>query len=193
MKKLFIILPVVLVFGLVFFGCATPPTEDMNKAQDAVTRAENDANAVTYAGDTVTAARNSLNKMQDEAKAKRYGPAKTLASEAIDNAERAIADGNAAAARAKDSATNLLNSLETPLAETSNAVDTAKNMQDAPLDTAALSKDMDTANQTYADAQQNLAADDYQSASAKGQSVKSQLSDINSQLNTAVQASSRKK
>jgi len=193
MKKLIITLAVVFALGLVLAACATPPTEEMNKAQDAVTRAENDADAVTYAGDTVAAARNSLSRMQDEANAKRYGPAKTLAQEAIDNAEKAIADGQAASERAKQEAANLLNGLAAPLADTSNALDAAKQVQNVPLDFDAVSGQMDSARQTYTDAQQDLSAENYDDAVTKGQTVRSQLSDINSKINNAVQSTSRKK
>jgi len=193
MKKLIIILPVVFVLVWALAACATPPTEEMNKAQDAVTRAENDADAVTYAGNTVAAARNSLSQMQDAADAKRYDSAKSFAQEAVSNAEKAIADGQAGAARAKDEASNLVNGLATPLAETSDTLDAAKKVQNTQLDYNTLDGEMDSARQTYAGAKQDLAADNYQNAETKGQDVRSQLSDINEKLNSAVQAASRKK
>ncbi|MDR2102358.1 MAG: DUF4398 domain-containing protein, partial [Treponema sp.] len=86
----------ILIAGLVilaFFqgGCAKPPTEEMNNAAAAVTRAENDADAVTYAGNLLVRARDTLTRMQIEAEAKRYDAARALAAEAISAADKAIA------------------------------------------------------------------------------------------------------
>jgi len=193
MKKLFIIIPVMIVLGAALIACKTPPTDEMNKAQDAVTRAENDADAVAYAGNTVAAARDALTKMMNEANAKRYDAAKKFAAEAISNAEKAIADGKAGAARARDEAANLLNSLKTPLEDTANAINAAKQVKNAQLDFNALSGDMDQARQTFSDAQNNLDANNYSGATAKGQIVRSMLADINGKITSAVQAASRKK
>lgn len=180
---------VILILGLA--ACATPPTEEMNKAQNAVTRAENDADAVAYAPNILVRARDALGRMQNEANAKRYDAAKNYASEAISNAERAIADGKAAAERARQEATNLVNSLQTPLAETATALDSAQqnNLQ---LDYNSLSGDLNQANRTYDDAQQSLSTNNYPDAITKGNTVRPLLSNINDRINQGVQAGSRK-
>jgi len=193
MKRFTIIFAAIFVFGFVFTACATPPTEEMNKAQDAVISAENDADAVTYAGNTLIRARDALTRMQSEAEAKRYDAAKNYAAEAIAAAEKAVADGKTAAARAKDEATNLVNSLSTPLAETSNALDAARQVKNLNLNLDALSGDLDAARQTYAQAQQNLTANNYKDVMTEGQSVRSALAGINAKLTEATQAISRKK
>ena len=185
-----VIFPVIL--ALILAACATPPTEDMNKAQDAVTRAENDADAVAYAPNTLVRARDALTKMQSEADAKRYDSAKSYAADAISNAEKAISDGQAGAARARDEAATLVNGLAVPLEETTNALNTARAADNINLDYDTLSGDLDTAHQTYNDAQQSLGADNYPDAIAKGQNVRSMLSDINSSINGAALAASRK-
>jgi hypothetical protein len=114
MKKLYFICTLFVITAL--SSCVTPPLEEMNKAQDAVIRAENDVDAVTYASDTIVRAREALTKMQSEANAKRYDAAKNLAAEAINLAERAITEGKAGLAQARDEATNLISSLKGPLA-----------------------------------------------------------------------------
>ncbi|MCL2319117.1 MAG: DUF4398 domain-containing protein [Treponema sp.] len=192
MKKLIVIFPVVLVFGLIFAACATPPTDEMNKAYDAVTRAENDADAVRYAGNTLVQARAALTKMQSEADAKRYDSAKSLAAEAISNADKAIADGKTGAARARDEAANLINSLSGPLTETSNAIDAARKVPNIKLDFNAISADLNSARQAYSTAQQSLTANNFTDASAKAQNVRTLLAGINAQLSAATQAVSRK-
>ena len=172
------------IFAVLLSACATPPTEEMNKAHDAVMRAENDSDAVTYAGSTLIRARDALTRMQTEADAKRYDAAKNYATEAVNLAESAIADGRTGAARARDEADNLLRSLQVPLAETSNALDTAQQ-NDMKLDYDTLSGDMENANRTYSDARQNLEDENYGDATAKGQAVRGILSSINSSLNDA--------
>ena len=194
MKKSIIILPFMLVvFGLIMAGCAKPPVEEMNKAQDAVLRAENDADAVTYAGNTLIRAREALVKMQGEADAKRYEAAKNFAAEAVSNAEKAIADGKAGAMRARDEATNLISSLSGPLAETANAIEAAKQVKNIKLDFNELSSDMDTARRGYDEARQSLISNNYRDASAKSQTVRTLLAGINAKITNAAVAESRKK
>jgi len=192
MKKLTIIFSAIVILGLVLTACATPPTEEMNKALDAVTRAENDPNAVTYAGNTLVRARDALTRMQSEANAKRYEAAKNYAAEAVSAAEKAIADGRTGAARAREEASAVVNSLSTPLAETANSLSAAQQQEKVNLDFDALAGEMDSANKTYDDAQKSLSANDYGDAVTKGQNVRSLISDINTQINEAAQATSRK-
>lgn len=192
MKKFCFAFSVLFVLLCVLSACAATPAEEMNKARDAVTRAEYDADAVTYAGNTVIRARDALTRMQGEADAKRYDSAKSFAAEAVSLAERAVADGKAGAARAKGEAENIFNSLGGPMAETASALDTARQAGDLILDFGALSKEMDSARDAYNDARQSLQANDYQDAILKSQSVRSTLADINSSLTNAATAGFRK-
>jgi len=187
MKRIVVTLFVVFILGL--GACATPPAEEMKKAQDAVILAESDADAVTYAGNILVRARDALTRMQNEADAKRYWEAKNFAAEAISLAERAISEGRSAAARALNEAANLIGSLSGPLAETSNALETAKDMQ---LEFGSLSQDLDAAQQTYDDALSHFDDDNYRDAASKGETVRVMLSDINQKLTQEVQATSRK-
>ena len=192
MRKHIIMLPVFFVLVLVLAACAKAPLEEMNAANDAVTRAENDANAVNYAGNTLIRARDVLTRMQSEADARRFDAAKSLASEAISLAERAIADGRTAAARARDEAANFVGGLAAPLAETANALGAARQVSNLNLDIDSLEYDLDSAYQTFDNAQRSLAAENYGDAITQGQNVRSLLSGINTRLNTATQATLRK-
>ena len=192
MKKFYFGLVAVLFFMVVLAACSSPPTEEINMANDAITRAENDANAVTYAPNILLRARDFLTRMETEVNAKRYEAAKNFAAEAISNAERAISEGNAAAVRAREEAANLINSLAAPLNETSNAVVAANDIEGIDLDFDTLQDILDSTQQTYNDARENLTANNFQDAIADGQTVRSSLSDINTQLTEAAQATSRK-
>jgi len=193
MKRIINAICVVFIFALAISACSAPPTEEMQRARDAVTRAENDADAVAYAGNTVVHARDALTRMQDEADSKNYDTAKEFAIEAINSANKAISDGQSAKERAKAEASTLLNSVQNSLAETSNAIDNARNVPDIQLDFNALTQKTDEARDTYGEAQQSFQDGNNQDAIAKGQSVRGQLSDINSEINEAAFDMSRKK
>ena len=186
------VLPIIIVLGFVF-SCSAPPKEEMEKAHDAVIRAENDADAVMYAPTILVRARDALTRMQNEADAKRYDAAKTYAAEAVMQAERAINEGQAGAARTKTEAENLLSSLSGPLAETSSALDAAWNVDKVLLDFTALSTNLETARKTYNEALQSLQKNNYRDAISQGQTVRSLLADINSALTVKVQEVVRKK
>jgi hypothetical protein len=183
----------VLSFGVLLgtVSCAKPPAEEMNQAEDAVTRAENDPDAAAYAGNTLARARTALTRMRAEADSKRYEAAKTYAAEAISNAQKALADGKAGAARAKEDADKLLETL--PLADTEKNLDTARQARDIELDFKALEEDLEEASRLANEAQANLEENKYQDALEKGQNARSSLSGINSRISEAAQALSRKK
>ena len=191
MKKLGIVFLIILIFTLVC-ACSTPPKEEMEKAHNAVTRAENDADAVTYASSSLVRARDALTRMQNEADAKRYDAAKTYAAEAVTHSERAIAEGKTGAARIKDEAENLISGLAGPLAETSNSLDAALKAKDLRLDFPALTTDMESANRTYSDARQSLQGSRYRDAISQGQTVRSLIAGINAALTEGVLAVARK-
>ena len=192
MKKHNIIVPALLVFGLMMAACATPPVEEMDRANDAVIRAESDPDAVNYAGNLLVLARDTLTRMQSEADARRFDAARNFAAEAINLAERAIVEGRSGAALAREEAANLLNVLSGPLAETTNAVNAARQAGTLDLDFNALSEDLDLARRSYNNARQSLAADNYNDAIALGQDARSLLAYINGRLNQAAQLAVRK-
>ena len=193
MKKFTIVFLLIFAIGWILTACSTPPTEDMNKAQDAVFRAENDVDAVTYAGNTLIRARDALNRMKSEAEAKRYDAAKNYAAEAIALAERAEAEGKAGASRARDEAAALLNSIPGLLAETTNSLNAARQAGNIALDFNDLSGDLDSARRTYGEAQQSLLVENFRDAANKGQDVRSRLSGINARITDASIAVARKK
>jgi len=181
-----------LVSLAVMTGCAKPPTEEMGKAVEAVTRAENDPDAVNYAGNLVTRAKDSLALMQQEAGAKRYDAAKNYANEAITTAERAINEGRATALRIKDQATNLVSELPPLLMETEQGIDAAKSAH-LVLDYESVDRDFSSAQRNTDQAQLALSGSRYQDAISLSNTVRAGLNGINQQLSNAAMAVSRKK
>jgi len=174
------------------FGCATPPTEEMNNAIEAVTRAENNADAVLYGAGNLARARDALRRMQDEANSKRYSAAKVLAGEAIAAADKAIADGQTGAARAREEASSLLASLRPMITETGKSINSAQT-RGLALDYIGLNQEFDAAQLNTDQAEVALAGKQYQDALEKGRNARTGLNDINQKLASAAVSVSRKK
>ncbi|MDR2178536.1 MAG: DUF4398 domain-containing protein [Treponema sp.] len=173
-------------------GCAKPPVEEMENAASAVTRAENDPDAVRYAAAILTRARDALSSMRSEAEAKRYGSAKSFAAEAISAAERAIAAGRAGAVLAREEAASLLDQVKNSLEETGKSLENAKTVQGIALDFNILDRDYDGARRIAAQAELSLAGENYQDSIGKSRTARGMLSDINSEISGAVISGSRK-
>jgi hypothetical protein len=194
-RKIPVILFIPLILGITLLagGCAKPPTEEMEAATAAVTRAENDPNAVTYAGNTLARARESLNRMQAEADSKRYDAAKSYAAEAIAAADKAVMDGQTGAARAREEAANIVAAVKAGVTETGAAIQAAQTSGKVGVDFSAVNRDFETVRRTVDQAEVSLAGNHYQDALDKGRNARAGLSDINQKLASAATAASRKK
>ncbi|MDR0601450.1 MAG: DUF4398 domain-containing protein [Treponema sp.] len=165
----------------------------MDAASSAVTRAENDADAVAYASGTLARARDALNRMQTEAEARRYDAAKTFAAEAVSAAEKAIADGKTGAARTREDAEGLVMGLRGSIPETESSIRAAKRAGNLQVDFNAVDRDFETARRTADQAEVSLAGNNYADAVEKGRTARGMLGDIDGRLSSAATAASRKK
>ncbi|MDR1288149.1 MAG: DUF4398 domain-containing protein [Treponema sp.] len=186
---------VLFVIFAVFFAaaCAKPPTEEMDAAASAVTMAENDPGAVTYAAGTLARARDALNRMRTEAEARRYDAAKTFAAEAVSAAEKAIADGRTGAESAREDAASLVAGLKDSISGTENSIRTAKRAGNLQVDFNAVDQDFETARRTADQAEVSLSGGNYADALEKGRNARGILGDIDARLSSAATAVSRKK
>jgi predicted S18 family serine protease len=184
MKKLIILFAV----GLFLFACAQPPVEEMNRAIETLSRAENDADAVKYSSNYLSRAREAVTRMREEADSKRFDAARNYAADAVSYAERAMREGSAGAARAREEAANLLDSLKTPLSETEANLNAVNGLKNGQQDLSPLGGMLDSAKGTYENAQQDLSAGDSLDAIDKGNEVRSILGNINAQISGAVSA-----
>ena len=191
-QKLFFFVCTALVLGLLATACAKPPTEEMNNAIEAVARAENDMDAVTYAGNSIARAKDALARMHSEAASKRYDQARSYAAEAINAAERAITDGRTNAARARDEASSLVSALRPLVEETGQRLDNAVAAR-LPIDSAALRRDFGVARSNVDQAGEALNGRRYQDAITLGQSARSDLNGINQRLSDAAAARGQRK
>jgi HEPN domain-containing protein len=183
---------VLLVSLAVMTGCSRPPTEEMEQAEEAVTRAENDPDAVSYAGNLIEQAKDYLLLMYEEADAKRYDSAITYANDAIDLAERAINEGNGQAWLKKNEATAAMASVGSQILETGQRIDNAK-AAGLSLDFNSIDSDFSSAQRTYDQARSAMSSGRYQEAIFLSNNVRSSLNGINQKLGTSAMAVSRKK
>lgn len=182
-----------MISAVLFWGCAKPPTEEMEKAAEAVLQAENDPDAVLYGENSLLRARDALSRMRMSAEAKRYDEAKLLAQEAISAAEKARSDGGLGAVRAREEAGRLLQEAQNALSTTEKTLNTAKDLDKVEADFDTLTKKWETARNTIGEAEENLAANQYQESQNKSMEARRTLGDITAEISGAVTKKSRKK
>jgi hypothetical protein len=192
-KRIPFILMAVLVLGAFLSACAKPPTEEMDNAAAALTRAENDPDAVAYGSSSIIRARDALANMKAEAAAKRYDSAKTYAQEVINAANRAVEEGKSGAQGARDEASKLLSDVRTSLGETQKNIDAAKGVKNIELDFDSIDGDYNTAKTQANQAEGAFNGADYPGSIEKSRSARSFLGNINTKITQASIATSRKK
>ncbi|OHD20461.1 MAG: hypothetical protein A2Y38_06705 [Spirochaetes bacterium GWB1_59_5] len=174
-------------------SCAKPPVAEMEAANQALTKAEADADARLYAPDSLTKARDLIARMKAGSDEKRYDDAKTLAAEAVVAAEKAIQDGVSGKAKAKSDATSLIATVKATLAEVQQAFAAARKVRGIKLDATAVDTGLKEAATTLAGAESDNAKADYKAAIGKAQNTRSSLAALQKLVTDAVQAASRKK
>ncbi|MDR2618895.1 MAG: hypothetical protein LBC62_08505 [Treponema sp.] len=182
-----------MILGFIIFlgGCAKPPTEEMEAATEALIRAENDPDAVTFGETSLNRARDAIFRMRQEANAKQYDAAKSYAAEAVSAAEKAVIDGRAAAQRARDEANGLIASVQNSLTETEGLLSNAQG-SGIELDYEVLGRSMEDARGVI-DQAEAAAGTRPREAIEKGQSARAALSDIRGQISQGVRETSSKK
>jgi hypothetical protein len=195
LKKNMVIRMIFLLLGLgiVLTACAKPPTAEIEAAEAAVTRAENDPDAAVYAEDSLTRARNALTRAHTEADAKRYDLAKSYAAEAAGAAEKAVNDGRAEAERNREEADALLAQVKQLLAETGAALEGAQRAPGVRLDFPALTNGLDGARNDISQAEAANNANRPRESLEKSRSARSALGGIQNSINEGVRVTNRKK
>jgi vacuolar-type H+-ATPase subunit D/Vma8 len=181
MKLVFI----VCLISAVILGCAKPPLAEMESARAAVFRAQADANAAAFAADSLARAQDALRRMNTEADNKRYDAARTNANEAIQAAEKAIADGKLKAGMAKEEAASLVAGLRPEIEETSRNVNGARYSQ-LNLDFRALDGQLKNAHDAADMAEADQIDGKYRDAIDRARGVRADLADINQKVSNAV-------
>jgi hypothetical protein len=184
---------ILLLITTTALSCAKPPTAEIDAAVAAVAKAEANPDAVEYANVSINRAKEALSRMQTELAAKNYEAVKAISQEVIQAAEKAISDGAAAKARARDEATALITSLRSLLAEAEQALAAARAVKGIVFDDAAAERDIRQAAGNIASAGTDLTAGNFRAVMTKGQAARSVLGSVQQRIAVAVQAASRKK
>ena len=174
-------------------SCAKPPVAEMEAANQAMTRAESNADARDYAPESLSKARDLIARMKADADEKRYDEAKALAAEAAQAADKAIQDGASAKAKAKSDSSALVATVKSTLAEIQASFAAARKVRRIQLDIAGIDKGIKESAAAVAAAESDVAKGDYKAASTKAQGARSSLAGIQKLISDAVQAASRKK
>ncbi len=124
--KLLTLIIISLTLILALGSCAKPPTAEADAARASVAAAESNPDVPMYAANTLSRAKDSLSRMQNELDAKKYDSAKTLALETVKIADEAAAEAKTAKERVKSSASSVFDSLKKNIAETEKALAAAK-------------------------------------------------------------------
>jgi len=176
---------IIVILLVLLTGCAKPPAEEMADAREAVFRAENDPGAVQFAGNVLERARNSLQRMQEEADNKRYDAAKEHAAEAIALAERAIADGRIGASRANIDPSDIAANLRSEIEEIQRSINGAR-YSNLPLDYDLLEREIINAFEALDRVEARQAEGRNQEALDIARGLRAELSNINDRVARAV-------
>jgi PBP1b-binding outer membrane lipoprotein LpoB len=192
MKKLSLVL-VVLGLSLLFVGCASAPTEEVNATKAAVEAIQND-DVTTYAPEGLQAAQDNLSKALAEiqtqdakfALSRDYKVASEMLKAAKDSAEKAKNDAQANKAQAKADAEALIASLPATLEEAKKVLAKAPRGKDTRADLEAMQNDLKLAEEALTEANTLMSQEKYKDALAKANSVKEKAAAVTEQVQQAM-------
>jgi hypothetical protein len=130
--------------------------------------------------------------MRTEADSKRYDSARVSAAEAVAAAERAISEGRAGVARARQEASDIIGTLGPAITETAQGIGAAKSAG-LDLEFGSIDREFNSARNNADQAEAALVQDKCQDAIDKGRAARAGLNSINQRLADAAMSSTRKK
>lgn len=194
MKSKLLVISMILGLGLVFAGCASAPTEEINATKAALAAAQTD-DVRTYAPESLQAAENELNKALAEvqtqdnkfALSRDYKQASALLKSAKDLAEKAKSDAEANKAKTKSDAEAVIASLPGMLDEAKKALAKAPKGKDTKADIEAMQNDLKLAEEALNGANQAMSQEKYKDALAQANSAKDKISGVMTQVQQAIE------
>jgi uncharacterized protein (UPF0332 family) len=194
MKSKLLVISMVLGLGLVFAGCASAPTEEINATKAALAAVQTD-DVRTYAPESLQAAENELNKALAEvqtqdnkfALSRDYKQASALLKSAKDLAEKAKSDAEANKAKTKADAEAVIASLPGMLDEAKKALAKAPKGKDTKADIEAMQNDLKLAEEAMNGANQAMSQEKYKDALAQANSAKDKISGVMTQVQQAIE------
>ena len=180
-------------------GCASAPKEEISATTDALKSIET-ADVSTYAPESLKAAQDEMNKALTEVKtqdekfalSRNYKESVVLLKSAKEMAAKAQSEAEANKAKAKADAEAVIAELPVILQQASDMLAKAPKGKDTKADLEAMQNDLKLAQETAAEANTAVTAEQYIDALAKANMAKSKAATIIEQVNAARQKLGRR-
>jgi len=178
--------------ALLFFACASAPTEEITATRTAVTAAQTD-DVRTYAPESLQAAEDMLSKAMAEvqtqdgkfALSRDYKAASDLLKQAKDLAAKAESDAQANKAKAKADAETIIAGLTQLFADAKKALATAPRGKDTKAELEAMQNDLKAAEEASVAATQAMTGEKFNDALAQAKAAKDKADLIIQQVQAA--------
>ena len=165
--------------ALLFFACASAPTEEITATRTAVTAAQID-DVRAYAAESLQAAEDMLSKAMAEvqtqdgkfALSRDYKAASDLLKQAKDLAAKAESDAQANKAKAKAEAETIIAGLTQLFADAKKALATAPKGKDTKAELEAMQNDLKAAEEASVAATQAMTQEKFNDALAQAKAAK---------------------
>ncbi len=183
MKYLRVVLTVAVALGLA--SCAKPPQAEIDAARLAVKTAAENVDILTYAPDSLRAAQEKMDALDNELASQQkrsplsrsYDAVRSLAQEAVTDAQRARADADTSKQQVAKDAASLIEKVGTEIPDFEAKVWTAKRVRGIRLDAITpLALVADQARLALDDARKDLDGGAFAAARAKAMAVGDWLS-----------------
>ncbi len=190
-----------LVFAVVFAGCAKPPEMEMKDAQAALDEARNTTQADKWASSDYQAAKSALDQANQEVEAqnqrfalmRNYDKAKEMFVQAKNDAAKAKQAAVAAKEAAKNEANMKLQEATAAIQSARDALSKAPVTKDTRADIQLFTSDLDGLDQSLGEVRNLISSEDYKGASSKATSITQSASDIATKLTEAAEKAAMKK
>jgi hypothetical protein len=187
-------------FGVVAAGCASPPQADIDAAKAALQQATS-AGASEYAADSLKAAQDANAALEAELKVQQdkfsmfrsYSKAAELATAAKLAGEKAQQDAVAGKEAAKTAASAAIDEAKTALAQATDLLSKAPKGKGTAADLEALKTDLTGAESTIGEATTAFTAERYLDAKAKAEAAKTAAGNVTAAVEAAIAAKKGKK
>ena len=178
--------------ALLFFACASAPTEEITATRTAVTAAQTD-DVRTYAPESLQAAEDMLSKAMAEvqtqdgkfALSRDYKAASDLLKQAKDLTAKAESDAQANKAKAKADAETIIAGLTQLFADAKKALATAPRGKDTKAELEAMQNDLKAAEEASVAATQAMTQEKFNDALAQAKAAKDKADLIIQQVQAA--------
>jgi hypothetical protein len=182
-------------FGVVAAGCASPPQADIDSAKAALQQATS-AGASEYAADSLKAAQDADAALDAELKAQQdkfsmfrsYTKAAELATAAKLAGEKAQQDAAAGKEAAKTAATGAIDEAKSMLTQAQEMLSKAPKGKGTAADLEAMKTDLTGAESTIGEAESAFTAERYLDAKAKAEAAKTAAGNVTAAVEAAIAA-----